>query len=378
VTATLRRAATSSFVRQDLGAAIVPWIVARVLVVGSLGLARFVFDEVGSGRRPVALTQGLYAWDASWYRSIAEQGYASLPRPALRFFPLFPLLGRWLGEVFLDHPEVALLVIANAAALVFAALLHRLTMQETGDAALARRAAWYAAILPPAMFLVLGYADALAMCFAVGVFLCMRSGRWVAAIPLGVLAGICRPVGVLLVVPLAVEAWRGFSASSARDRAARVAAVVAPVAGLAAYLAWVGTRFGDAFEPLTVQNRRDLRGGFVDPVTRVIDAIGDLGGGDRFGSGLHIVWVALCAVLVVLLARRLPASYAWYGATAVVLALTARNLDSFERYAMSTFPLVIGVGLLVAREQLDKAVLALAAGGLVLYSTLAFLGQYVP
>jgi len=333
---------------------------------------------VGRGRRPAALAQGLFAWDASWYRAIAEQGYAELPKPALRFFPLFPMLGRWLGEVFLDHPEVALLVIANGAALVFAALLHRLALRETGDEGFARRAAWFAAVLPPAMALVLGYADSLAMCFAVGVFLCVRSDRWAAAIPLGVLAGVCRPVGVLLAVPVAVEAWRGFIGASVRERGLRIAAAAAPVAGLGAYLAWAGARFGDAFEPLTVQSRRNLRGGFVDPVTRTIDAIGDLGGGDRFGSGLHIVWIALAAALVVVLARRFAASYAWYGATAVVLALTARNLDSFERYAMSTFPLLIGIAAITDREQVNRAVVALAAGGLVAYSTLAFLGTYVP
>ena len=227
-------------------------------------------------------------------------------------------------------------------------------MGETGDAELARRAAWFGALVPPAMALVLGYADALAMCFAVGVFLCVRSGRWTAAVPLGALAGICRPVGVLLVVPIAVEAWRGWRAASGRDRTARVAAVAAPVAGLATYLVWAGLRFGDMFEPLTVQNRASLRGGFVDPVTRVIDAVQDLADGDRFGSGLHIVWVAVCAVLVVVLARKLPASYAAYGATAVLLALTARNLDSFERYAMSTFPLLIGVAFVTRLQQLER------------------------
>ena len=86
----------------------------------------------------------------------------------------------------------------------------------------------------------------------------------------------------------------------------------------------------------------------------------------------------MCAALVVVLARRLPASYAAYAATAVVLALSARNLDSFERYAMSTFPLVIGVALVTGRAPVDRVVSALAAAGLVGYSLLAFFGSYVP
>lgn len=374
----LRRLTSSAFVRRDLAAAAVPWVVARALVVGALGLSRFVFDEIGAGRRPVPLGQGLFAWDASWYRAIAEHGYAALPHEALRFFPLYPLTGRGVGFLLLDHTAVGLLVVANGAALVFAALLHRLTLRETGDAEAARRAAWYAAIVPPALALVLGYAESLALCFAVGMFLCLRSQRWLWSIPLGILAGLCRPVGVLLVVPAAIEAWRGWGSATAKERVERAAAVVSPVVGVGLYLGWVGLRFDDAMAPLDIQSRPSLRGGFVDPVTRVIDAFGDLTGGDRFGSGLHILTILACIGLVVVLVQRLPASYAAYGAAAVLLALTASNLDSFERYALSTFPFIIGIAFVTERREIDRAVLALMAGGLVAYSTLAFYGSYVP
>lgn len=378
-----RRVTSSAFVARDLRAALLPWLVARALVIGSLGLARFIFDEIGSGRRPVQLSQGLFAWDASWYRAIAEHGYAALPHEALRFFPLYPLAGRGTGFLLLDHTAVGMLVVANIGALVFAALLYRLTLRETGDADAARRAAWYAAVLPPAMVLVLGYAESLALCFAVGMFLFMRSSRpgshhWLAAAAFGIAAGLCRPVGVLLVVPAAIEAWRGWADTRAAERLARGAAVVSPGVGLGIYLVWVGLRFGDPLDPLSIQNRAGLRGGFVDPVTRVIDAVGDLTGGDRFGSGLHILTIAACVLLVIVLARRLAASYAAYAAAAVVLALTARNLDSFERYAMSTFPLIMAIALVTKRRDVDRAVNAAMAGGLVAYSMLAFFGTYVP
>lgn len=379
----LRRITSSAFVGRDLRAAVLPWLVARALVLGSLGLARYVFDEIGTGRRPAQLAQGLFAWDAAWYRAIAEHGYGALAHEALRFFPLYPLTGRGLGFLLLDHTAVGLLVVANAGALVFAALLHRLTLRETGDPDAARRAAWYAAVLPPAMVLVLGYAESLALCFAAGMFLFMRSPRpghqrWLAVVPLGIAAGLCRPVGVLLVVPAAIEAARGWHDAPANERVARIGAVVSPGVGMAIYLAWVGARFGDPLDPLTIQNRSSLRGGFVDPFTRIIDAVGDLTGGDRFGSGLHILTIAACVVLVVVLAKRLPASYAAYAATAVVLALTARNLDSFERYAMSTFPLIIAIALLTSRRDVDRTVNAAMAGGMVAYSMLAFFGTYVP
>ena len=105
----------SRFVRDDLRAAVAPWAVARVLVVGALLLSRHLYDEVGRDPRPVQLGQGLFAWDAAFYREIAEHGYAALPNSALRFFPLVPLMARGLGTVLLGHDALALLRRARPA-----------------------------------------------------------------------------------------------------------------------------------------------------------------------------------------------------------------------------------------------------------------------
>ncbi len=132
------------------------------------------------------------------------------------------------------------------------------------------------------------------MMLGVVVFLGLRSNRfWWAA------------VGRLprRAVPAGGRAARGPGRGRGGARLARArrrsrawrgsVAVVAPVAGAAAYLAWVGAEFGDFWKPISLQNQATLRGGFQDPVTRTVDAVGDLFGGDRFGSGLHIVWAVV-------------------------------------------------------------------------------------
>ena len=72
--------AVREFVRRDLRAAVVPWALARVLVVGSLALTRFGVDHLEGASRPVQLGQGLFAWDAAFYREIAEHGYGAAHR----------------------------------------------------------------------------------------------------------------------------------------------------------------------------------------------------------------------------------------------------------------------------------------------------------
>ena len=369
--------ALEDFARADVRPVIAPWIVARLLVGAGLALARYLFTQIGSGPRPDPLRQGFLAWDASFYRDIAAHGYGAVGRSGLRFFPLVPMAARGLGPILGGNTGVALLIITNAAALIFAALLHRLVMRETNDPGIARRAVWFAMLLPPTMVLTLGYAESVFLALAVGMFLCLRTDRWGAAATVGVLAGVCRPVGILLVVPAAIEAARGFRDTGTLDRCRRALAVAAPAVGTGIFLTWVGFTRDDWLLPFRVQPSPTLRGGFSDPITSVVNAFGNLTG-DRFGSGLHLAWAAVFVVLIVAVGRRLPASYTAYAAAAALLALTAHNLDSFERYGVATFPIVIGAALITNRRELETSALTLSAGAMVGYSTLVFLGRYVP
>ena len=129
----LRRLGDTRFARVDLRAAVVPWLVARVCVAAALAVARFADDQIGKRPQPVQLHQGLFAWDAAFYRDLATHGYTGLNHAALRFFPLVPLITKVVGVVLLGRYGVALLLVVNVSALLFAALLHRLATLETGD-----------------------------------------------------------------------------------------------------------------------------------------------------------------------------------------------------------------------------------------------------
>ena len=79
-----------------------------------------------------------------------------------------------------------------------------------------------------------------------------------------------------------------------------------------------------------------------------------------------------------MLGRRWPASYTCYAGAALVLALTASNLDSLERYALSTLPFVLALADVADTEARERVVLVVAAAGLVGASVLAFTGVIVP
>ncbi len=90
------------------------------------------------------------------------------------------------------------------------------------------------------------------------------------------------------------------------------------------------------------------------------------------------MWALGFLALLVVVARRLPASYTAFAGTGLLLVLSSHNLDSLERYALSLFPLVVAGAVLIRSESVARPVLLLSVAGLVGYSVLAFFGVYVP
>ena len=356
------------------------WVVARLIVLAALAMAHFIVDRTHPNATTAArVHQGLSAWDAGWYETIARFGYAPLGHQALRFFPLYPLAGRalaWLPDV---GAGVALVVLANLAALVAAALLSVLVRHETGDADLASVSVWLLCLAPPAYVLVMGYAEALLLVLVIGCFLAVRRAAplWWAAAALGYAAGLTRPLGALVAVPVAVEAVRRWRTSTAPGRAGAVVATVAPLAGTGTFLIWSAATQGDGWLPLRVQVQAGHHGGLSDPVRTLLDdARGALH--HHVGTALHVPWVILVVALVAVCWWRLPAAYGAFATAVVAAGLSGTNLDSFERYALSVFPLVIAGATLLRSEWLRRSVLTLAGAGLGGYAVLAFLGIVVP
>jgi len=370
--------------------ALVPWATARAVVLGALAVAH---ELVTRGRPLPAVAarvhEGLLGWDSGWYEAIARHGYGGAGHLSLRFFPVVPLLVRalsWLPGVGVGG---ALLVVSNGSALAAVALVAVLARRETGDVGLARRAAWLVCLAPPAFSAVMGYADATLIALSVGAMLALRARAWWWAALLGLAAGATRPLGVLLVVPAAVEALRGVvpglggppplpGRALAGRPLARMAAVSGPAVGFGAFLSFVGWRYGDALAPLRVQQSGSLRGRVADPLRTLAHDASLLAHGHHLGSALHLPWAVLALCLLVVALRRWPCSYGAFAAVVLAVSLTASNLDSFERYAWSAFPLVMAGATVTAGARVERTVFVLAGAGLALYALLAFTNLYVP
>ena len=247
------------------------WVLARVIVLASLGAARFVIDEYPRSALARNAQVTLIGWDAGIYNTIARFGYAADPE-TYRFFPLYPLASRALNVVTPGTTKVALVILANLCALGFAVLVHRLVMHETGDAETARRAAWFACIAPPAFVMVWGYAEPMFLLLSVATLpdasdQPLRRGR-----------ALRRPGRTH---PSARDCDRDTGGDRSRGAASapRASAAASSVSSRSWPLrsphscscVWVRDRTGDLLDPYRIQAESTHRGRTVDPFTGVCE-----------------------------------------------------------------------------------------------------------
>jgi hypothetical protein len=267
-------------------AALPPFIATRplVLVLGLLGLSVFGYSQGGPPFRVSdSEVWNLPArWDAGWYLGIASDGYSTrtLGAQNIAFFPLYPMLMRAGGLLLGGHrgdpaaPDpsnavkmlnagVLLSLCAFFGALVF---LYRLAREDL-DEEQARGALLLAATYPFAVFFSAPYTESLFLLTAVAAFYYFRQGRALPAAVWGFAAGLTRPNGCLLSVPLALmllgRIWsplrRGAVAQSESrpntgvQIATLAAAAAMPGVAMLLYSAFVWTITGRPFGWVEVQ-----------------------------------------------------------------------------------------------------------------------------
>src|ERR1700674_5802895 len=164
-------------------------------------------------------------FDTLWYLRIAERGY-DLPM-AVIFYPLYPAAIRVVSEL-MPALAAALLVSTAAAFFSFWGLLR--LASESSEMGKFRTLLLFC-VWPASFALFAGYADSLTLALTVWAVIFGRAARWEAATICGLLAGMARPSGVLVFIPLAMMAWR--------SRQARSLVVALTPLGMLSYWGWL-------------------------------------------------------------------------------------------------------------------------------------------
>jgi hypothetical protein len=309
---------------------------------------------------------GTVRWDAFHFQAIAENGYPTSIAREWAFWPGYPLLTRALGGGW-----VAGVLVAVACSVAALALLWKLAAEAYG-AATARRAVWLIALFPGGLFLGAYYSESLFLLETVAAVYAARRGRWVLAGLLGAAAALTRSIGVLIVLPLAWEAWQA--------RPGRRAAwlLLVPIAPLA-FFAWGELRADDWLVPLHAQKLwsrgwHGPLGALPDALDQAKAALGHPFGavrGDDFEPGWFVIGQFILfvgAVAATVGALRLQPGWGAYALAAIAVPLLQpwpdHPLLSFPRFLSVLFPLFVWLALRTRRRAVFAAVLGAWVVGL--------------
>ena len=297
-------------------------------------------------------------WDTDFYHQIATVGYRWDPSAFLHqnvvFFPLYPLLMRWGGALLGGHPLLAGTVISLAAFAGAIALLYRMTVLELGE-----EKAWPVILLlstyPFALFYSVVYTESLFLFLTVGAFYAMRRRYLLLAALAGFAAGLTRPNGFWLAVPLLWLATRGAEGRGGRGGrdVPAILAALAPLAGVAIFSAYLSVRFGDALAWMHGQAAWGMpllgRGPAPDPVRTAEDLRLKVSEVMVYAGDIAAFFLAATSILPV--ARRVGAAYGLWIAINIFPPVAAHLFISLGRFTSVLFPLFFWLALVVPRRR---------------------------
>jgi hypothetical protein len=344
---------------------------AAVLLIGFLAVVLFGY------RADVLVPWRIYEneflnlparWDTGWYMDVATDGYRWMPaRTAIQqniaFFPVYPMLMRY-GSLFFGREMMWTGVLISWASF-FAALvfLYRLARERLdGDAATASLA--LLATYPFALFFSTAYTESLFLLTIVAACFYMERGALWQAACWGFVAGLSRPNGCLLSIPLALIAvrplwpfeWRRMRVRDWAGIADRVAVAALPGIGMLCYSTFIYFLTGHPFQwasqnaawgrvyrgldALFAEHAQSIgdHGIYNYAATRTVDAL-QLTALGLFLASLWPVW------------RRIGFPYAALVAVNIVTPLLMGGLISMGRVTSVLFPTFLWLGAAIPARQ---------------------------
>ncbi|HEX3623721.1 MAG TPA: hypothetical protein VHT97_15510 [Acidimicrobiales bacterium] len=330
--------------------------------------------------------RGWAQWDSGWYYRIASDGYSFAGRhqSTVAFFPVYPLLVRAVAVV-VRNVWVAGIVVTFAAGAAAAGLLMAWLRDRMSPAA-----AWTAlavVFLYPYAFFLYGvvYPDAVFLVTVVAAFLLLESDHPVLAGLVGALATAARPVGVVLVVALAVRTVerRGALRPAAGrfvdwSRLRRAdAGVLLSVLGFLAWCLFLWHRFGDPLAFATAEaGWQQSPGPNTWLKVRFFQDMAHIWNLRWWGVFYvsHSVLTIVAACLIPRVFRRFGVGYGVYVSVLIGLsAVSTMNFFGMARYLLAAFPCFAVLGEMLAERPALRST-ALTAGGLGLVAFTAIFG----
>ena len=172
---------------------------------------------------------------------IAANGYAGNDG-SVAFFPLYPLMVRWVGIVFDNNLVIAGILVSLACYFAAVYFLYRLVAARYGGK-VAYRTCLYLSIFPTAFYWQAVYSESMFLMLSAACILWSTEARWKLAGLAGLAAALTRSAGFLLIVPMALSYYEQRDWKLRRTDSSAASLLMIPE-GLMVWMAYLSLGFG--------------------------------------------------------------------------------------------------------------------------------------
>jgi hypothetical protein len=324
----------------------------------------------------------LLRWDAAWYATILNEGYKyngnDLVQQPVVFYPLYPLVAKALTIFAGIDGLLALLVVANVAAIFSVLLLFKYVRQHYGDGVAFSTIAFFS-FFPTSFYLSAGYTESLTLLLMLCFFLLLRE-KYILAAAFAGLTFATRSTGLVLLPVIIWEIWCKFAGDHRRFFSYALLCSILAMSGLWLYMFYLWKAFDSplafATNVAAWNNGEGIGHNFISALL--------LKGFFPLPLSVHNlnprsfdVWFFLLFLTLILVHRKwLPSSLYLFALGVLMLpylTLTGgpRGFMSMTRYILLAFPVFIVMAKLCKnRLWLVPCIIGLFAAMLFRYSTL--------
>lgn len=320
---------------------------ASRLALTLVGLIAYTFTDTGYGKQ---FSWAKYrwidlwgVWDSYWYMDIAQNGYSTIGsiegspgQTNFPFFPLYPLLMRFLGNLAGGKYFLAGLVISNVSLLLACYLLYKLVEAEK-NTRIARRSVKYLFLFPVSFIFSGVFTESLYLLLTLLCFYLARRQKWWLAGLCGALLSATRTLGVLIALPLCFEYLQSIRFKPRNIRPNSLFLLLVPL-GLLGFSIYSYRMTGDFLYFKT--NQAAWGREILNPMVVLWNGLRQ---GLAEGSSKKLIETSFGALTVIMLMfgyKKIGFSYWLLGMYSIIIPLAA-GIDSIPRYTLPIFPLFI-------------------------------------
>lgn len=209
------------------------------------------FDHLIELGRQIPLFWTWAGFDGSHYITIAEQGYIADYTQA--FFPLYPMLIRFVSGLINTNALFGGLVVSNIALVIAIVLFWKLLLLDHKKS-FAYQTIFLFLLFPNSFYLGSVYSESTFLALLFASFLSARRQQWFLAGVFGSLASATRPVGIFLFPGLIIEWWLQNRSQPRNISFSKfpISLLLVPL-GLLLYMGYLHQHFNDALKFLHSQ-----------------------------------------------------------------------------------------------------------------------------